>query len=281
MSDNQPQPESQSTQFELFYDTLKIALYGKFGSRKTQQIAELIKLVGVDNVLVISIERGVRTIRSKLTKPSMVIPVADHEGLRAAYAKAKEFATTDRWVVIDGGSQMHEMIENLHMGNAEKYYDMMKRNQTIPNDLLPYGRYMMKGELHSPGVYGRIGRDSEILLSAWVALPVNLYVNYLEEFVGKSGFDRTFPYGPSVAGNVGLTAIMSTFDFVGRLSYGTEGQLVGSFDPASNVYMARTRDDWDLQKIPKEMSPFSLAEFVTIANAGAPVTESAKEAKVK
>lgn len=246
----------------IFTDTIKIALYGGFGSRKTLQISYLIDLVGAENVLIVSAEHGLNTIRSKITVPENVIPVSTLDEARAAWAAAKEFAKPDRFVVVDGGSQITEWIANEQLSGAEKFYELTKKNQTIPVNLMGYGRYLQRGEINTMAIYGRVGRDSEMFLSAWIGLPCNLYFNYLEDMTGSSGFEKTVPYGPDVPGRVGLKAVMSSFDYVGRLKYSESGGLTAGFDPASGLYMARTREDRSIIEMPREIQNFELGKFV-------------------
>lgn len=248
-----------------FTETLKIALYGQYGSRKTLQIGSLIDTFGADSVMVISAERGLNTIRSKVTVPEMILPVTNLTELRAAWGRAKDFATPDRWVCVDGMSQVMEWLANEQLSGAEKYYDAKARNQYIGDDLAPYGRYMSdKGNLDTMKVYGRIGRDSENLLSSFIGLNANIYCNYLEEKIGGTGYEKMPPYAVDVPGKVGLRAVYSSFDFIGRLYYGAEGELIGGFDPASRLYTARTREDRTLVQMPKEIQNFELAKFVQL-----------------
>lgn len=259
-----PKSEAQSEPQPLFNETLKVALYASFGGRKTLQIGHLIEAFGAENVLVISAERGLGTIRSTVLE-SQVIPVNNLAGLRDAFQKASEFAKPDRWVCIDGMSQVMSWLANEQLTGAERYYDLKARNQVIPVNDLPFGRFMSdKGAIDSMRIYQRIGRDSENLLNAWITLPCNLYVNYLEEKIGSSGYERTLPYGPDVPGKVGLREVMSSFDFVGRLYY-QDGKLNAGFDPtAAHHYLARTRDDRRVVEVPAVIEDFNLAEFVKL-----------------
>ena len=251
----------------IYNETLKIALYGKFGSEKTRQIAHLIDMAGIDNVLVLSAERGLGTIRSKITSERQVIPITNMAELRAAFIPVREFATEnpDRWVVADGMSSITEWLANDQLSGAERYYDSKAQGRAISQSDAVFGRYITdKGAIDSMRIYGRIGRDSENLLNAFLSLPCNLYANYLEDFTGSSGFEKGPPLGPDVPGKVGLKAVMSSFDFVGRLSYGPRGELTAGFDSRSNYYMALTREDGTQVKIPKEIVNFNLAEFVRL-----------------
>jgi len=248
-----------------FIETLKIAAYGKFGSRKTLQIASLISLYGADRVVVVSAEHGLNTIKSVVKH---VIPVGNLGDLRAAYARvSKEFNTAQHWVCVDGMSRVMEWIANEQLSGADAYYDAVckgSKHEELPETLKPYGRYMSDGgKIDAMKIYGRIGRESQNLLSAWIRLPSNLYCNYLEDMAGNSGREKSLPRGPDVPGQVGLKAVMSSFDYVIRLGYDTEGRLVGGLDPASRLYMARTREDRTVgQALPKEITGFDLGEFI-------------------
>src|SRR5687768_6226109 len=120
-----------------FTDTLKICAYGQYGSRKTLQIGSLIDAVGQDKVLIISAEHGLNTIRSKV-RADMVIPVSDLGEMRAAWAAAKEFAQPDRWVCLDGNSQVVEWLANEQLAGADQFYDALKAGNTISKDLQQY-----------------------------------------------------------------------------------------------------------------------------------------------
>lgn len=247
----------------LFTDTLKLCLYGKYGSRKTLQIGSLIELVGQDNVLIISAEHGLNTIRSRVVE-KQVISVASMDDVRAAWAVAKQFAAPDRWVCIDGMSQITEWLANTQLSMADRYYEAKQLGREPAQGDLPAGKYLQRGEINGMAIYGRVGRDSENLISSWIGLPVNLYCNYLEDMTGSSGFEKSIPYGPDVPGKVGLKAVMSSFDFVGRLFYSEKGELCGGFDSTSNYYMARTREDRAVVQIPKLIENFQLSEFVKL-----------------
>ena len=242
-----------------------MALYAKFGGRKTLQIAHLIDEFGADNVLVVNAERGLSTIKSKLTVQANVLTVPSLAELRAAFPKVVAFATgPDKYVCLDGGSRVVSWMANEQLNGADRYYEAMKKGLQIPPNDLQYGRFIQKGEINSMAVYNRVGRDSETIWNAWVGLNANVYVNFLEELVGSSGFEKTFPYGPDVPGKVGLSAVMSIFDVVGRLTY-TDDTLIGQFDPTEYSYMAKVRDDRNAGiVIPREIPNFNLATLIKL-----------------
>lgn len=250
-----------------YIDTLKVALYGQFGSRKTLQIGSLIDLVGANNVLIVSAEHGLNTIRSKV-KEAQVIVISSMDELRKNFQKLNEFAAKvgrEGWLAVDGMSQVTEWLANDQLAGADRYYIASKLGQTIDQNDQQYGRFLQRGEINSMAIYGKVGRDSENLLSALIGLPCNLYVNYLEDKTGSSGFEKTLPWGPDVPGRVGLRAIMSSFDFVGRLTYNAEKKLVAGFDSSRpEFYLARTRDDHAVVEVPREIVDFDLGQFAAM-----------------
>lgn len=257
-----------------FTDTLKIAGYGRYGSRKTLQIGHLIDLVGSANVLTVSAEHGLGTIRSKVD-PANVVVVTNYRDVQTNWKRVVEFASggPNRWVCMDGGSQVVEWMANEQFAGADRYFEAKARGLEIKDSDKPFGRFMSdKGSIDTMRIYGRIGRDSELFLSAWIGLPCNLYFNYLEDMTQSSGYEKTIPWGPDVPGKVGLRSVMSSFDFVFRLTFNAEGKLTAGFNPASNVYLARTREDRTVVTIPNEITDFNLAEFVTLVTAH-PVAE--------
>lgn len=256
-------PQPAVIEVPLFSDTLKIALYGRFGSRKTLQVGHLIDLAGQDNVLLVSAEHGLNTIRSKVDAKNVVV-AASIPDMRKAWAAAKEFAGPDKWVCIDGMSQVTEWISNSQLAMADRYYEAMQLSKTPDPADLPAGKYIQKGEINTMAIYGKVGRDSEGLLSSWIGLPVNLYCNYLEDMTGSSKFEKTIPWGPDVPGRVGLKAVMSSFDYVGRIVAQDNDTVTVGFDSASNFYMARTREDRTVVRIPKDIPDFNLADFVKL-----------------
>lgn len=259
----------------------KVVLYAKWGGKKTLQIASLIEDFGVENVLVVNAEGGLRTIESKLAVKDNIIRVNSLAELQYAFrpdGPIRSFATgLDKYICLDGGSRVVTWIANEELNGADRFYEQTKKGAPIDANDLQYGRYMQKGEINSMAVYNKVGRRSETLWNAWVGLNANLYVNFLEEKVGQSGFEKTFPYGPDVPGKVGLDAVMSTFDFVGRLTHREDGTLIGQFDPTNYMYMAKTRDDRSVVTVPGEIANFRLADFIKLVR-GERVLEAAKEA---
>lgn len=246
-------------------DTLKIAAFGKYGSRKTLAIGQLIDLVGAENVLIVSAERGLNTIKSKLTVPENVVVVESIDGLRSAWKRASEFASPSHWVCVDGASEVMSWIANEQISGADKYYDLKCRNLTIPEALAPYGRFITdKGGVDNIRIYGRIGRESENFLASWIRLNANLYFSYLEDMTGSSGYEKTIPWGPDVPGRVGLKAVMSSFDYVIRLFADNDGNITAGMDATSRLYLARTREDRTLVKLPKELPNFDMGSFVKL-----------------
>lgn len=257
-----------------FEENIKLALYARWGGKKTLQIAHLIDEFGAENVLVVNAERGLRTIESKLTVRENVIVAANLADLRAAFPRVQEFATgPSRFICLDGGSRVVTWMANEQLNGADRYYEATKKGMPVPASDLQYGRFMQKGEINSMAVYNKVGRDSETLWNAWVSLNANIYVNFLEEKTGQSGFEKTFPYGPDVPGKVGLDVVMSTFDFVARLYTDEQGRLVAGFDPAEYTYMSKKRDDHSRAVLPDRIVDFNLAKFVRMVRGEEAVDE--------
>ena len=258
-----------------------MALYAPWGGRKTLQIGYLIKAFGAENVLIVNAERGLSTIKSKLTVPENVLTVPNLAELRKTFPKVIKFATgPDKYVCLDGGSRVVSWMANEQLNGADRFYEAMKKNMPQRTEDLQYGRFIQKGEINSMAVYNKVGRESETLWNAWVGLNANVYVSFLEEMTGSNGFEKTFPYGPDVPGKVGLTVAMSTFDYVGRLTY-EDGKLIGAFDPTEkHLYLAKIRNDRDAGiVVPGEIPDFNLAEFIRLVRGEDSKYKQPKEAK--
>lgn len=254
-----------------FSDTIKVALYGKFGTRKTLQAGHLAEAFGKERVVIVSAEHGLNTIRS-LVDPANVIECDNVGDLRKAHARVREMHNTkDWWVVIDGATRIFGWGANEQMSGADRYYEATATGKPPKDDDKQYGRFISdkSDKIDMQKVYGRIGRDSQNLLNAWVRLECNQYWTFLEDMTGTANREKTIPWGPDVPGKVALTAIMSTFDYVGRLEYDGERRLVAGFDPASAMYLARTREDRGVGiVVPPQIVNFNLATFVSLITGG-------------
>lgn len=249
-----------------FSETLKLCAYGRWGSRKTLQIASLIREFGSENVVIVNCEGGLGTIESSVN-PANVIRVPDLSELRSAYGRCvKEFNRPDAWVCLDGMSQVMKWIANEQWKGADAYYDQMVSGLPIDPALKEFGRFITgKDEIDPQKIYGRIGRDSEVLLSAWIRLKSNIYATYLEDLTGSANREKCIPWGPDVPGKMGLNAVMSSFDCVFRMSYDKESRIVAGLNPTGNLYLSRTRDDRNATglAIPNEIQDFDLGRFIT------------------
>lgn len=248
---------------------LKIACYGKQGSRKTLQISNLIREFGADKVAIVSCESGLATIESAIN-PNNVIECDSYEDMQKAWGRInKEFNTPDHWICLDGMSRVMTWVANRHLSGADEVFDrlaMGERETDLDDRLKPYLRFLTeRGKIDTIKIYGRIGRDSENLLNGWLKLNCNLYATYLEDMTEQDGAKKMPPWGPHVPGQVGLNAVMSSFDYIMRLSYDREGRLVAGLNPASKLYLAKTRDDRALtgRALPSDIVDFDLGRFVT------------------
>lgn len=296
------QAEAQPTYRPI--ETLKIALYGEWSTGKTEQIRWLGKTVGLENLMIVSAEGGLSTIKSVIEqRPQMVVRVnclgdvaidaaraaklaekAIAEGLpislRQAWPIIRAFATgNNRWIAVDGGSEIMSWIANEQISNTETLYDLKSVSADIPDRLKPYGRFLgNNGSIQVPQIYGRIGRDIENLLAAWTALPCNLLWNFLEDMTGSTGFEKCKPFGPHIPGKVGLRAVMGSFDFVGRMMV-KQGKSVVGFRTTAE-YLARVRADWEAGiKITAEIEEFRLDKFVGLLTNGNNQPTEAKASK--
>src|SRR5262245_64227607 len=125
-----------STELEpqLFNDTTKISLYGGYGKFKTGQIGNLIKEFGADNVLIASAEHGLGTISTAVKNKDNVIVLASMKDVRANWKNITSFARHDRWICLDGGSQVMEWIANEQFSGADRYYELKCKGIEPPDD---------------------------------------------------------------------------------------------------------------------------------------------------
>ena len=250
-----------------FVETLKICGYAKTGSKKTVQIGHLIDLVGVENVLIVSAEGGLGVIESKLTVPENVVKISTLDDYRANWTKVKGFCHPDRWVAIDGGTQIADWIGNEQLSGADSYYDAKARGQSILPTLLPFGKYT-KGDsnnlvMNTMQVYGRIGRDIENAMAALKSLPVNLYMNFWEDMTESDGFKAMLPWGPDVPGKVGLKAVIGAFDFV--LRFTVNGDILTAQTRTDGTALAKTREDrFAGIRVPSSIKNFELGKFIKL-----------------
>jgi len=251
---------------------LKIATYGRWSSRKTFQVGSLIDRFGVDKVFVVSIDKGLGPVQSKVKH---YVEVNSLDDLRKAYQQAVEFIKKngdDCWVVLDGMSRAMNFISDSALGAADEAAEQMAQGvpvQGLRTEIRPFARFVSSSyQVDTMRIYGTIGVDSKNLLGAWLRLDCNLYSTYLEDMT-SNGRERVPPYVPDVPGQVGLKAVMSTYDFVIRLTI-KGSDCVAQMDPGSSLYMSRTREDQTLSgPLPKEIVGFNLADFVTLVRGGA------------
>lgn len=255
----------------VFDSTLKMLIYGDYGRRKTEQLGRLIERVGMENVLMLSCDEGLGTIES-LVDYNRVIRVNSWNDMQEARKRAEdEFGNlpdkTSKWVLADGVSSLLNEHANMMFDGTEKAYDLRAKNMPISPDLITFGRYLSKADkIEGPSIYGKVGRDFTRLFQSWKRLGTNLVFTFLEELTGKSGgtYEKTFPYGPKIPGNLGYDAAMSTFDYVIRLWYDTDdARTLMAGTQSTGMYEARTREDRRAGvDIPPVIKDFDLARFV-------------------
>jgi len=257
------------TAMQLFDETLKIAAYGEYDTRKTLQIGHLIEAFGPQKVFIASVEAGLGTIRSLLLQDQVRV-VASYDEFRGAWAWAAERANTpDTWFVIDGGSRLMHWIANDLFEKANKTLEAVLREK-LPKDLVPYMKFITDGNRIDGGkVYFEVALQIERLLSSLIRMGGNLYVTFLEDLTETNPLTRVKkpPYGPDVPGKRGLKAILSTFDYVIRLKQGKVGSM--AVTGADDQSLARTREDGRAGVvIPDTIPNFNLADFVRLIQKG-------------
>ena len=250
-------------------ESLKMALYAEWGRRKTEQLGRLIEHVGMENVVIVSCDDGLGTIKS-IVDYSRVISVYNWDGMRAAYKTATDLVggQSDKWTLVDGATSLLLEHVNSLFAATEEAYDYRARKQQIPDHLITASRYLNKNDqVDGMAIYGRVGRDLTRLFQTWKALGTNLVFTFLEELTGITDKrEKTYPFGPAIPGNLGYRAAMSTFDFVVRLWYAADGSLMGG-TKATAMYEARTREDRRIgTNIPPVIKDFDLVEYINLIN---------------
>ena len=282
-------------------DPLKICLYGEYGRRKTEQAGRLIDLVGGANVLIVEADQGLATIRSKLNGVTKVRPVCHRiydpgdRGKFLSFVDAYDKEITpwavkhpSGWVITDGATDIHNWIKNEQFEFFERYWQEKCTQGEAAPWLRPFSRFITnKDEANTQLLYEKVGRDSQGFVVAMRALPCHWLALYREDLCGKGERpgEKVRPYGPDVPGKVGLEAVMSAFDIVGRLWYQncpgskatpcklggdkvvdgrhTLPHLTAGFDPTTRDYMARVRQDLEAGNvIPPTVVDFDLARLV-------------------
>lgn len=248
-------------------DHLKIALYGRWCTRKTMQIASLIDRFGAANVFIVSADKGLNTVAGKFDTAQRW-EVGSIDELRKAYAEVSAAikGNSNAWVCLDGMTRVMNWIADDELDAGDQYARLIAEgtpHAAIETRLKPYRRFVnADGGLDTMKLYGAIGTDSKMLLNAWVRLSCNLYATYLEDET-SNGRTKGPPYTPDVPGNVGLKHLMSTFDYVIRMAF-RDSDVVAQLDPSRvALYYSRTRENRALSgELPKEITGFNLAQFV-------------------
>jgi len=186
----------------LFDETLKIAAYGEYDTRKTLQIGHLIEAFGPQKVFIASVEAGLGTIRSLLVQDQIKV-VASYDDFRAAWAWAAERANKpDTWFVIDGGSRLMHWVANDLFERANKTLEAVLREK-LPKDLIPFMRFITdNNRVDGQKVYLEVALQIERLLSSLIRMGGNLYVTFLEDMTETNPLTRVRkpPYGPMCRG---------------------------------------------------------------------------------
>jgi len=247
-------------------NNLKLALYAAAEGGKTLQIGHLIEAFGAENVGIISCEGGLSTIRSKID-PRYIRECESLDDVRSAWGWAKEnFGREDQFVCVDGGSRVLQWVRDDFWGNAERVMeDLMegKRREMLPENLKPFARFVTKGnELDGQRIWIAVGTACERLFDGFIKLPSSVVWNFWEELTNTDQYAKNLPWKPDTPGNGAFQAIKRSFDYVFRLT--REGEVVVAQCANSPKAFAKRRDDWSVIKVPPEIKPFNLAEFVNL-----------------
>jgi hypothetical protein len=261
---------AEKSEEQGFVETKKLAAYAPTGGKKTLQIGYLIDLVGAENVGIISCERGLNTIRSKVDD-RYVRRVASRPELREAWAWANEtFNTPDQWVCVDGGTRVLNWVQAEIFGGAQKALEEIlggtKRLELKPEDR-KYAPFVTKElDLNTQQMWIQTGFQCERLLDSFVKLGCNMYWTFWEERTSIDQYTKGPPAIPDTPGKGALSALKGVFDFIFRLV--PDGETVtAQFRNAkgSNAIYGKTRDDWDGGiKVPDSIAGFRLDEFVKL-----------------
>lgn len=251
-----------------YAETMKCAAYGTNSSRKTLQIGYLIETFGVENVGIISCERGLSTIKS-FTDERYIKVVDDRNGLREAWGWAQEnYTGTNQWVCVDGGTRVLQWIHAEVFGTAQRAYEAVlngtpKRN--LSPDLRAYASFITNNEEIDTGrLWGRLGTEAERLFDSFIKLPSNLYWTFWEELTSIDQYRKGTPWKPDTPGNLSFGAIKGAFDFIFRLvPAGDTSTAIFRNPPGNNENYGKARDDWHGGvRVPDRIPAFNLAELV-------------------
>ncbi len=253
-----------------YRESIKLAAYAPTGGKKTLQIAGLIDLVGAENVGIISCERGLTTIKSKVDA-RYVKEVSGRAELREAWAWAKEnFNQPNQWVAVDGGSRVLNWVQQEIFGGAQLALESIingTQKRDLPPDVRKYAPFVTKElDLNTQQMWIQTGFHCERLLDSFVKLGSNMYWTFWEERTSIDQYTKGPPAIPDTPGKGALNAIKGCFDFIFRLV--PDGETVtAQFRnmPGSNAIYGKTRDDWDGGiKVPNSIADFKMAEFVRL-----------------
>jgi hypothetical protein len=267
-----------------FNETLKMAAYGANNSRKTLQIGHLIETFGVQNVGIISCERGLNTIKSLLDE--RYIKVVDNKAqLRDAWKWAADnFTTPSQWVCVDGGTRTIQWLYNDVFGTAQRAYEAVLNGTPKKNlapDLRAYAAFITSNEeLDTGRLWGRLGTEAERLLDSFVKLPSNQYWTFWEELTSIDQYRKGVPWKPDTPGNLSFGAIKGAFDFIFRLvPQGESSTAYFRNPPGNNENYGKTRDDWRGGiRIPDRVAGFRLDRLVQLLT-GAITTDEYNNSK--
>lgn len=262
-------------QEQQFAETQKLAAYAPTGGKKTLQIGYLIDLVGAENVGIISCERGLNTIRSKVDE-RFVRNVSSRPELREAWAWANEtFNKPHQWVCVDGGTRVLNWVQAEIFGGAQAALEQIingVQRRELPPEVRKYAPFVTKElDLNSQQMWIQTGFQCERLLDSFVKLGANMYWTFWEERTSIDQYTKGPPAIPDTPGKGALNAVKGVFDYIFRLlPSGAEVTAQFRNAPGNNAIYGKTRDDWDGGiKVPDSIPNFNLASFVKLISGAA------------
>jgi hypothetical protein len=245
-----------------FRENIKIGCYAGSGVGKTVGIGSLIDAYGAERVHIISCERGLNTIASKL-RDDQVTVVDDLSEFQDALVKyaSDESLTVNDWVCVDGGSRVLQWLEADVFGRAERC--LQERIQGTQRSSDPeYAVYVTgSNAIDIRRLYAKLADRAERMFNRFVKLKASHYWTFWERqpYIDANTKSPTWtvdaPSGPR-------TAAVATMDYVYRLTRDRESGKLVSKHRNDLVSFAKNRDDRSAGVVvPDQIVDFDLADF--------------------
>lgn len=255
-----------------YTDKIKIALYGHSQSRKTLQAKGLIKQFGPENVVIVSCEAGLGTIRSAL-EGVRVYEVGSLDEYRKAYGELYKGGIKEgQWLFVDGGSRLLDWIQDEIWQGVNKAYRLSLDEVPFKDwdaAAKEWGVYITKKDgINTQGAWMRVGNQCRITIDYLIRLPSHTVMTFWAEYPNADQYTKSPQINVDTPGKGARTAVIGAFDFIVYLKRVKDRDYsLGVCNETPQAY-AKVRDDWDSLRIPKEIEPFDLAAFVAALRAG-------------